>query len=105
MLVGASQGRDEKNDQSLLLCVCSQLAVARRSFRELDRDRSGFLSKKVFMDEMVRQAVISGMGAEDAAQLEVELEAEFRCVRGGVFRFLCCKEVFRLGGSLFVLNT
>ncbi|GAX85949.1 hypothetical protein CEUSTIGMA_g13365.t1 [Chlamydomonas eustigma] len=58
----------------------NQIEVARRSFCEMDRDRRGFLSKKVFMDEMVRQAVISGMGAEDAAQLEVELEAEFRAL-------------------------
>ena len=55
-----------------------QVEVARRSFRTLDRNQSGFLTKQVFMDEMVRQAVSSGMAMEDAAALETELEAEFR---------------------------
>ena len=67
---------------SLLLTMDpeNQMAVARRSFRNLDRHHSGYLSKKVFMDEMVRLAVIAGMAQEDAAGLEHELEAEFRSI-------------------------
>ena len=58
--------------------AAAQIAFARRSFRQLDREQSGFLTQRVFVDEMVRQAVISGMPREDALQLENELEAEFR---------------------------
>ncbi len=51
--------------------------MAKKSFLNLDREHSGYLTKEVFMDAMVQQAVSSGMELEEAKSLMSDLEAEF----------------------------
>jgi hypothetical protein len=48
------------------------------------RDGSGFVTKAVFVDALVRQAQATGLCDSETGVLQRELEAEFRWVLGYV---------------------